>query len=249
MKQHVGIVNYLNTKPLLAGLHQSEVSTQMIIHELNPAECAEWMHNAKLDIALVPIAFLLDDPTVKTFSNYGIGCSGQVRTVCLVSNSPVENLSFIHLDNHSKTSVKLLQILLNEFWKVDIPTKPAEISACHLSKNEGMLIIGDKAFELYNEFPYVYDLGEIWKEFTGLDFLFARWVSREPLSTTFIAEFDKAQNAGIQQIDRIIKKFSSYYPRVDLARYYDQNIEFEINDSMRKSMDLYLSKLSSPALI
>ena len=107
------------------------------------------------------------------FSDYCIGCDGDVQTVCVFSNkNSLEEIHSISYDEASRTSNLLLEILLRFYWKKN----NIQLVAPNESA-DAKLIIGDAAFQETKQSKLVIDLGEEWKKFTGLPFVFAVWVS------------------------------------------------------------------------
>ena len=63
-----------------------------------PASIADMLINGEVDLALVPVATI---PLLKTYhiiSNYCIGCKGEVASVCLFSDVPIDEIDTILLD-------------------------------------------------------------------------------------------------------------------------------------------------------
>ena len=77
-----------------------------------PANVAKLLVENKIDIGLIPVAAI---PLLREhyiISDYCIGCDGEVASVCLFSQVPINEIETILLDYQSKTSVALLQLLL-----------------------------------------------------------------------------------------------------------------------------------------
>ncbi len=80
-----------------------------------------------------------------------------------------------------------------------------------------------------------------WKKFTGLPFVFAAWISNKKLDSSFITSFNKANLAGLQHIDQVVKENASKL--FDLKSYYSNYINYELNDSKKQVMYNFLEKL------
>jgi chorismate dehydratase len=87
----------------------------------------------------------------------------------------------------------------------------------------------------------MYDLGEAWKSYTGLPFVFATWVSNKPLPSDFISLFNAANAQGIADIDKIISLEDN--PPADLKTYYTRNISYALDEEKKKGLTLFLSLL------
>lgn len=209
-----------------------------------PANIAALLIEDKIDIGLVPVATI---PLLKEHhivSDYGIACDGEVASVCLFSDVPLQEIETILMDYQSRTSVALLKILLKEHWKID----PALIAAKSDYENgitgtTAGLVIGDRALEQRQRSKYIYDLGTAWKEMTGLPFVFAAWVSNKELPVEFIEAFNKANETGLIHLDEIIRK--NPLTVFDLRSYYTDFVKFKLNNRMQEAKALFLRKIST----
>jgi chorismate dehydratase len=208
-----------------------------------PAAIAQKLVNQQIDIGLVPVAILPQINPHYIISNYGIACNGEVASVCLFSDVPIEKIETILLDYQSKTSVQLLKILLKEYWKINPKIEQATPNyEADIKGNTAGLVIGDRAFAQRLLSPYIYDLGTAWKALTGLPFVFAAWVSNKKMDENFITQFNEACRCGFNYLDEIIKlnAIDSY----DLKTYYQKNIDYTIDDEKIKAVELFLSKIT-----
>ena len=71
-KIRVGIVNYLNTRPLLYGLQRPPVSDLIDLSGDYPARVAEQLMKDEIDLGLVPVAVLHKMPEYQIVGNYCI---------------------------------------------------------------------------------------------------------------------------------------------------------------------------------
>jgi chorismate dehydratase len=243
-KIRVGAVNYLNAKPLIYGFEHGNLSDKIELILNYPSRLAEMLQKNKVDIALLPIASLPTIPGATIFSKYCIASDKQVASVALFSEVPIEEIQEVLLDYQSKTSVALFRILMRDYWHI----RPSllESDEHYISRIGGKragIIIGDRALQHSQSFPYVYDLAEAWQSHTQLPFVFATWVTTQNLSDEFIREFDASNALGLEhQRDIALENAVDYY---DLNQYYTKNIGFELTDERRKGMQLFLNTLSS----
>lgn len=244
-KFKVTAVSYLNTKPLLYGLFKSRVSDKIDLKLDIPSVCAQKLESGEADLGLVPVAIIPELSSPRLVSDYCIGTVGPVKTVCIYAEQPLEQLEAIFLDYHSRTSVELVKILLEKYWKLRpklIPASPGFEQ--QIGGTTGALVIGDRTIGLDLQYPYVYDLGAAWMALTGLPFVFAAWVSNQPLPDDFIAEFNEALQLGIAAIPELIYLIPRPHPQFDLQEYYTQNISYQLDDDKRKALQLFLSLIS-----
>ena len=241
-KIKVGIVNYLNTRPLLYGIERSPVREEMELIGDYPSNVAKALVNGSIDMGLVPVAIIPHLKEFHIYTDFGIGCNGKVATVCIFSDVPLEEVTHVQLDYQSRTSVMLAKVLLKEYFKVD----PEFIAATpdFREKIKGTVagvVIGDRCFDQAKLSKYQYDLGEAWKAHTGLPFLFAAWISNKPLDKGFVQRFNEANAIGLDHIEEIVNDLD--YKEFDLVRYYKENIDYNIDADKIRAMKLFLSKI------
>ena len=96
------------------------------------------------------------------------------------------------------TSVALLELLFENVWhaKPRYVAGDAEVGDVIEPSDSGAdarLVIGDAALVLAtnrrDRYPYVYDLGEMWKEWTAQPFVFAVWVAQRSTGQEAVVEF------------------------------------------------------------
>ena len=244
VKIQTGIVKYLNTKPLLYGIENSPVLQEMTLIPGYPAEIARMLENGNIDLGLVPVAAIPNINKGNIISDYCIGCNGAVASVCIFSEVPIENIKEVYMDYQSRTSVQLAKILLRNYWKSDAAFIDADPDFRELIKGTTAgLVIGDRAFEQRKKSAFIYDLGEAWKAFTGLPFVFAAWVSNKALDKAFVQNFNAANKWGLEHIDEVVKQHP--YALFNLRRYYNDCISYELDVEKKRGMNLFLEMITT----
>ena len=116
-KWRIGAVSYLNTRPLLLGMEQSPFKERIDLVKSYPAQIAQDLLDDTIDIGLVPVAImpLLKNPQI--VSKYVIGTEGEVASVALFSQVPMDQIEKVYLDYQSRTSGALAKILLKQHTK------------------------------------------------------------------------------------------------------------------------------------
>jgi chorismate dehydratase len=238
----VGAVSYLNTKPLIYGFEKGMMKEEVELVMDYPANIASMLLNDEIDIGLVPVAIL---PVLKEYyliSDYCIACDGEVASVCLFSEVPVNEIQTVLLDYQSKTSVALLKLLLKEHW--NIKPKLVDTSSGYELSIDGTtagLVIGDRALEQRSKSKYCYDLGLAWNQLTGLPFVFAVWVSNKPMDKQFIEKFNMTNDLGITHIEEVIKL--SNFLSFDLKLYYTKYIKYIIDNKKQNGLNEFLNRI------
>lgn len=242
VKHKLVAVSYLNTKPLLYGLLRSSIQEDLDMDLAIPSECARRLLSGEADIALVPVAIIPELPEAHIISDYCIGANGKVATVGIYGDVPIEEMTALYLDHHSRTSVMLARLLLEEYWQHDVKLLPAEEGYIErIGGTVGGLVIGDRTIGLRQRFSYEYDLGEAWKRHTGLPFVFAAWVSRKPLPQAFITKFNEALGEGLAHLPELRMLLSSPDPSFSLEEYFTHCIDYHLDDRKREALERFLA--------
>ncbi|WP_346236496.1 menaquinone biosynthesis protein [Niabella insulamsoli] len=247
-KIRVGIVSYLNTRPLIYGLQRLPIKDEITLIEAHPAALADMLMKHEIDLGLVPVAIIPQLDQYYINGNYCIGAIGDVASVALFSDQPVHEIRKIYLDYQSRSSVQLLRWLVKNHWKIEPELVQAgdESYLERVGGDTAALVIGDRALQQRKRSKFVYDLAGEWKTATGLPFVFAAWVSTRPLNADFINKFDEANAYGLQHIDEIASAHSNGV--YDLQKYYAVNLSYELDEKKREGLALFLKviKASSP---
>lgn len=240
----IGAVSYLNTRPLLLGLAQEGFKNRIDLVKSYPAKIAQELLAGQIDIGLVPVAIIPQLTHPHIISNYVIGTNGAVASVALFSQVPIDEIKSIYLDYQSRTSVQLLKILLAQFWKKEVEFLAAtEGYIDQISGTTAGLIIGDRALDNLNKFPYMYDLGLAWKQHTGLPFVFAAWVANQPIPEEFMAAFDAANGYGVAHLEEVISLIPANEQVYDLHKYYTENISYVYDEEKKQGLERFLEAL------
>jgi chorismate dehydratase len=238
-------VSYLNTKPLLYGLEHGQMSNEVELVLDYPANLVRLLQSNQIDIGLIPVGALPSLGDYHIISDYCIGTEGEVASVAVFSEVPMEEIDTVLLDYQSRTSVMLCKILFEKHWKKKVQFIDAKDESYidNIRGNVAGLVIGDRALKIRSKFSYIYDLGLGWKEMTGLPFVFAVWVRKKEISGEFIPLFNEANGMGLSKINLIIDHNNeSSYP---MDMYFRKNISYRLTGGMRESMSLYLSFLKN----
>lgn len=242
-KLKVAAVSYLNTKPLLWGIERSPVMQHIELILDYPANLAKSLQEGAIDLALMPVAAMPGIPGARIVSDYGIGAMGDVASVCIFSQVPMEEIETVYLDYQSRSSVRLAQLLLEHYWKKEVVLKPAsEDYIDYLAGPTAGVIIGDRALMQRANFKYIYDLAGAWKAHTGLPFVFAGWIATKDLSTDFLSAFNIANAQGLEHIDEVVT--ANPFPYYSLKKYYTENIHYQLDAPLREGLALFLKEIA-----
>ena len=225
-------------------MEQSPFKERIELMKAYPAQIAQALLDDTIDIGLVPVAVipLLKQPQL--VSKYVIGTEGEVASVALFSQVPMDQIEKVYLDYQSRTSVALAKILFKQYWKKEVEFLTAtEDYISQIKGNTAGIIIGDRALANLNKYEYIYDLGSAWKAYTGLPFVFAAWVANKPLPEEFMEAFDAANAYGLDKLDEVIALIPASQQVYDLHKYYTDNISYELTDEKRAGLAKFLEAL------
>jgi len=242
-KIKVGIVNYLNTKPLIYGLQRTAIKDKIELIEEYPSRLAELLKNDQIDIGLIPVAVLPEIPGYKIIGDHCIAAEGEVASVCLFSEVPMNEIKKVYLDYQSRSSVALFKWLMKEYWGLDAELIEAKDDSFRqqIKGTTAGLIIGDRALQQRRVSTFIYDLSSEWRKITGLPFVFAAWVSKKDMPAEFIKEFNDANALGLGYLDEIAA--ANPFPDFDLKKYYQFHINYVLDERKRKGMQKFIEIL------
>lgn len=246
----LGVVSFLNARPLIEGLNYG---TGFSLTYDVPARLPGLLDAGEVDCALVPVIDLVrPHRSWKIVSDACIGCDGETLTVRIFSKVPPEEITRLHVDGDSHTSVALATVIWQEMYGRRLMVMPLE-AAPSLDACEAILLIGDKVVS-HNlvDFDIETDLGGAWKSLTGLPFVFAAWAApREAATADLAVSLQKARDAGVRNARRIAADAGPGlgWP-VELAeRYLTQRLVFTLSPRHRQGMSLFLDMVAEQALV
>ncbi|MGC4103697.1 menaquinone biosynthetic enzyme MqnA/MqnD family protein [Ferruginibacter sp.] len=243
-KIRVGIVNYLNTKPLLYGLEKEPIASRIELVGAYPSRLASMLQEGQVDVGLIPVAAIPQLSEWHIVGNHCIGAEGEIASVCLFSEVPMQEIKTVYLDYQSRSSVALLKWLMREYWGI-YPEIIEATDESYRDKIKGAtagLVIGDRALEQRKISTFIYDLGSEWRAITGLPFVFAAWVSTRRLPESFVKLFDEANAMGFKYMDEIIA--DNPYQTYDLRKYYTLHLSYQLDAAKRAGMQKFLALIS-----
>lgn len=252
-----GAVSYLNTKPLIETLPQRLTGWGTLRLDL-PSRLAADLSSGELDVALIPsVEYLRHRDQYEIVSNAAIACRGPVWSVRLLSRVPMSEIRTLALDEGSRTSAAMAQVLLWEMHGVRPVTVPFPIGAVVDDvAADAVVMIGDRAMHpphgVYHE---IWDLGDRWCRWTELPFVFAMWVARRDViadDAKLIEEtLNLCRDEGGQCLETIAIREAAGHglTNEDLHRYFAENLHFHLGSRERAGLELFNQKLEATGLI
>lgn len=239
--------SYLNTAPLIWSFAQGPRRREVeLFTDAAPARCADLLIGGAVDVALVPVIEYQRHPDFIAVPGVCVGSRRRVRSVVLVTRGvELRDVRSVALDVQSRTSAALVNIIFREFLGRAPRLAPAapDLQAM-LRRHDAALLIGDPAMVFPREQLRVYDLAELWREYTGLGFVFAMWMARRydvALDAVRGVDFAAARDEGLGQIPEIALKYEAELklPRAELRRYLEESICFTLDGELEDGLRFY----------
>ncbi|MFH1799870.1 MAG: menaquinone biosynthesis protein [Candidatus Omnitrophota bacterium] len=184
----IGKIHYLNCLPFYSGLVEmlraKGVESEISFFESYPSEINQALEKGEIDVAPVSsLEYLQYQDDYFLLPDLAIGTRLFARSVLLLSKIKIEHLygSVIALSRESLSSAGLVRILLSKkYGHRNTFELTGQDPEAMLQKYPAALVIGDQAlFCQPKELVYKYDLGELWRSWTGKPFVFALWAARK----------------------------------------------------------------------
>jgi chorismate dehydratase len=218
--------------------------------DMEPTAVADALERGEIDAG--PISLLdIDRLTsqAELITGFCMASVNRAISCVLLSGKPIEDLggSPIALSNPDPTSLQLLRVLFAQKHEIGEPT-----FVDRASDHDALLLTGNRALRgrrAERGFSHRYDLGEEWQTWTGLPFVFSRWMARTDLERQDFLIVQDALFVG--QEDWMNNLYKDTGPRNDLLMLsrevleYVQGLRFFMGVPEERAVALFQEKLSS----
>ena len=249
----VGAVNYLNSKPLVYGLRERLPGADLVFDL--PSRLADGLEAGRFDVALIPSVEMLRNPSYQIVSDAVIACRGPVLSVKLFSRVPLAEIRTLALDEGSRTSVALVQILLLQRYGLQPALQPLE-SAKSLGETDtdAVLLIGDRAIHSpAGPFAAIWDLGDEWWRQYQLPFVFAMWTARPEVAVDeqLTQALRQARDSGVAAIEGIAAAESAALGLTipECIRYLRDNLHFVAGPDEMRGLEFFRQQAADLQLV
>lgn len=262
----IGAVSYLNTLPLIEGLGKLSDARLTLTA---PARLIGLLLDGEVDLSLSSIVDYQRSPEPLALVPAGmIGCDGPTLTVRLFSRVALGEIRTIHADVESHTSVSLARVIVaRESGRVpDVAEFDADAHRAMRETDgnasrwpEAILLIGDKVVTDSPpaiHYPHQVDLGEAWKQWTGLPFVYAMWMCRadraeDPAILGAAGVLERQRRHNATRLDWIAARHAPVrdWP-IDLARRYVRELlRFEVGPREREAVDRFFDEAGASGVL
>jgi chorismate dehydratase len=242
----IGAVVYLNTCPLVAELPRIAPEVEIVFDV--PSRLAQMLAQGEIEAGVVPSIEVARHPDWQVVSNACIACRGEVKSVKLFSRVPMAHIQLLALDEGSRTSAVLAQILLHQ--RYDIRPKRTSLPLgfpAWESSADAVVLIGDRAIQSPEDgFCEVWDLGLEWVRSTGLPMVFALWAARPEADLGRLDHIlRQSRDAGLEKLSEIARREA---PARQLSehqclQYFQEHLVFVLGEQEKAGLQ-YFFKLA-----
>jgi len=241
----LGHIVYSNCFPIHASLIERPRAGVEVTSDI-PSALNRMLRDGQIDIApCSSIEYARNADRYRVLPSVVIGSRGPVQSILLETSRPLAELdgALIAATSASATSVVLMRILLEIRFGIKPRLERFTQSLEADPINDGAtatLWIGDTA--LQRKFPprrEVYDLGELWTEWTGLPFAFALWQTslgpeHDPALRALLRDFEESRRSSLENAlplaERNVTRFDIEPRR--LARYWE-SLQYDLDHAMK----------------
>ncbi len=251
----IAAVSFLNSRPLIEGLDE-EPGVQLISDV--PSRLLTTLIEDRAAVALCPVIDFQLSPVGLSIVPVGaIGSDGPTLTVRVFSQVPMAEVTHVHIDGDSHTSVALLAVVFHGLYGRLPDVKALESSDVNGSEAppDTVLLIGDKVVR--NEpdpvvYPHQLDLGEAWHGMTGLPFVFACWMARADNDLGdlpgILSKYRDLNHNRVAEIAATHAKASGW-PEGLAAAYLGRILRYDIGSRELEAIELFWNRCHRLGLI
>ncbi len=252
----VGAVSYLNTKPLIYGLSDRLPSAWLTLDY--PSRLADRLAAGTLDIALIPVVEFFRQHSLGILSDACIACRGPVWSVKVFFRVPPAEVQTLALDEGSRTSAVLAQLLLHARCGRQPKLLPLPVGqTVRDTQADAVLLIGDRAMNAQpGPFADVWDLGDQWCRWSERPFVFALWAARPEIADRADAQsvsqaLSACRDEGVAQIERIAAAEASALglTQPECIRYLRHNLHFQFGNHEQAGLELFRRSAAALGLV
>jgi chorismate dehydratase len=251
MPLRLGRVRYINCEPVYHALEHGLVEADCEVFDGTPTELNERLRTGDLDVSVVSaMEAALRPERYVLLPDLAIACDGPVESVLLASHVAIPELNGrdVALSRHSLTSVYLVRLLLQKAFAL----RPRFCADGEVAAPAARLMIGDEALSSGPGYPHRLDLGEGWKTFTGLPFVFAVWAVRREVWAAEPAEVARVHRALLRskaagrdhpQAMVALARLRTGLPEAACRRYLRERLSFDLTPRHLEGLDTFLRLL------
>jgi chorismate dehydratase len=278
-KLRISVVQYLNTAPLVRGFTHGSLQGKYDLSFTVPSQCAEALRTGAADLAIIPAIEYQRIPNLVILPDLSIASKERVRSLLIISKSPIREARRIALDQSSRSTQALIRILCDARWLISPEFSEAVPDlASMLAASDAALLIGDPALRLaiaaeqhvtpgkdgalvcagaqvgLPQFAklFLYDVVHEWWQLTERPAVLAVWAARPEIATPEVAaDFTASLAYGLAHLPEICAEASRelQLPEKELSLYLRTNIDYSLDAENLKGLNEYFAHAARLGLI
>jgi chorismate dehydratase len=249
----VGIVAFLNSRPLAWGFLERRYREHFEAAFYPPAEVAHRLAAGELDIGLIPAIEVQRIPGLTVLPGPCVAATREVRSVLLVLGKPLAEVERIALDENSRNSAGLVKILCADRWGIS----PSFVEArpnldAMLAHADAALLIGDPALYVDRSRYEYLDLAAEWRALTGLPAVFAVWAARSGIDLPELPSyFEDSLARGLAAMPRLVDEAAVELKldRDEVERYLTEYLSYRLGPDEVAALTAYFRRAARLGLI
>lgn len=246
----LGVVSFLNARPLIEGL---EGEPGLTIRYEVPSRLPPLLRHREVDAALVPaVDWARAGGAWQLVSDACIAGDGETLTVRVFSRVRPADVDVLHTDGDSHTSVALARLIWTHRFGRAVTMRPLDPAggpdAC-----EAVLLIGDKVITRRPQgFAHELDLGQAWKDWTGLPFVFAVWAAEAGRDCGALARrLSAARDRGVADARRLARQHGPArgWPLAIAEAYLTRHMRYVLTPESGKGLERFVALADEAGLL
>ena len=278
-KLRISVVQYLNTAPLVRGFTHGPLQDKYELSFTVPSQCAEALRTGAVDVAIIPAIEYQRIPGLVVLPDLSIASKERVRSLLVVSKSPIREVRHLALDRSSRSTQALTRILCEDRWNIAPEFTQATPDVAEMLRSaEAALLIGDPALRLAIQAEqhvtpgrdgewicsgaqvglpqtpklHLYDVVHEWWQLTERPAVLAVWAARPEVATSeLVADFSASLAFGLARLPGICSEAARelQLPEKELSLYLRTNIDYSLDAENLKGLNEFFTRAARLALI
>lgn len=255
-------MRYVNDLPIYAAIDAGAVAYPGTFVPDVPAKLNAMMRDGELDMGAVSaFEYAVDADCYVLLPDLCIGARDEIVSVLMISRMPPALLdgARIATTRESASGRNLLRVLLERRYGVKAAFHEVDDPLEYARRGEPAMVIGDAAIDASFEFPteQVYDLGALWRDWTGEQSVTAVWVARREIYEARIGDVRACLHAltdayswGRANLDRVIARAQEIKPRpAGFYEIYYAKLNFTFHFAAQRGLAAYCRELHAVGAI
>lgn len=260
----LGRIPWINALPVNAAMDRGVIPSPAIVVSATAAELNDLLAAGELDLSVISaVEYARDASSYHLLPDLAISCDGPVQSVALFSKRPLDELdgATVLRTASSRTSLLLLELLCRHVWQVrpnfaTVRAEANDLASLHSLPHDAVLVIGDAALHLRasGTYPVFADLGEAWKAWTGLPFVFAVWAARRDAdrggALAVHADLLASRAWGMAHLDLLAREASTSTGIPEpMCRAYLGDLDYDLSYRHLAGLTEFFGRLAADGLV